>query len=413
MAFSLPKSGNWTASLGSGLLGISYPKINIPDFNVSETLFGVGKYAQPAVRGASSTSTSNDTGFIGPIQQPSGNTGGTTGGTNTGGTSSGGSKTPSGGDSGGSNGYSKSAIFKSLGLNPADANKYYKQYGVDNALDFYNAYKAQQADTSGLKNLINQRADSYLASLNDMYGNVPTRQAQDTSFLDTSKQNMMSSLDQSRNYATQNLASQKASGIRQLAENFRSAGDAANMMIGAAGGGSSSAVPMASYALQKLANKGGNELTRQQMASQAEVDNTYQTELANINTWYNDNAKSVSDYYRSYIDKLDEMKLGANDMRAEALENVQASIVEKAQQDLDNLRAEATQRQQQLEDYRAQRLASLNNSRLSIANSANFDPYSIVDQEMANAYPSFGATGQSYDPYNLGVSYKKKSTYSY
>jgi len=395
---------------GSVTYGYGPFRVALPDYGVSEKYFNVGKYAQqPEVKSYNTTNTSNDTGFIGPVQQPSNNTGGNTG-SNTGGTV----KKPTNTGGGGSDGYSKTDIFKSLGLNPADSRKYYAQYGVDNALDFQKAYTAQQtaqqANPSGLRDLINQRADSYISSLNDMYGKAPTRQAEDIGSLDTSKQNMVSSLDQSRNYATQNLASRKAGGIRQLAENFRSAGDAANMIIGAAGGGSSSAVPMASYALQKLANKGGNELTRQQMASQAEVDNTYQTELANINTWYNDNAKSVSDYYRSYIDKLDAMKVDANDMRAEALYNVQAGIIEKAQKDLDYLRAEATQRQQQLENYRAERLASLNNVRLAMANSANFDPYSIVDQEMSQAYPSFGSTSQAYDPYNMGVSYNKKKS---
>ncbi len=321
---------------------------------------------------------------------------------------------PKSGGNGGSTGYSKREIFKSLGLDPNKSKDYYKQYGVDNALDFAKAYESaqlqKQADSSGLRDLINQRWDTYEDSLNAMATQAPTRQAEDLGYLGTQKQTMLGGLDQSRNYATQNLGSQRTAGIRELAQNFRSAGDAANMMVGAAGGGSSSAVPMASYALQKLANRGANELTRTQMAAQADLDNTYMTEKANLETWYNDNAKAVNDYYRSYIDRIEEMKLGANDTKAEALYNLEASIVEKAQQDLDALKQEAQARSQSLQDYAMRRMAELNNVKLATQNNANFDPYAIVQSEMGGAYPTFGASSGGNDyGYNLWRTKKKPS----
>lgn len=315
-------------------------------------------------------------------------------------------KQPSGGSGGGS-GYSKRDIFRQLGLDVNDASNIYRQYGVDNALDLYKAFQNKRADTSGIEKLINDRYNSYLNYVDQSRAGVPGLKQTDIDYLGQQRENMQSSLDTARNYASSNLASQKQTGIRELADQFRSGADAANMMIGSVGGGNSSATGMASYALQKQANKGATALQREQMARQADIDNTYQTELAGLNEWYATNEKSTTDYYNQYLQQLEQMKQTAGDVKYDALTNLQEYIVEKAQNALDTLRQQATQRSQQLQDYAMQRMAELNNAKISMANST-FDPYATLASEMdLGTSIGLGGGGETADnPYLL----KKKQT---
>lgn len=309
------------------------------------------------------------------------------------------------GESNSEGGYSAREIFRRLGLDYSQKSALYKKYGVNNAVDLERKILAEreraalEGETSPLRKLIEDRYQSYLDFIERARGEVPERRQSDLGFLETQYSNMAGSLQRGRELAEQNLLRQKQQGLRELAERFRAGAEAANTLIGAAGGGNSSAVGMASYALQKQAARLGNELQREQMARQAEIDNVYQTELANLNEWYAQNQKAVVDYYNQYLDRLEEMKQTAGDVRYEALSNLQEYIIDRAQQRLEQLRQEALARRQQLENWALERLAALNNARIEMTQ-ATFNPYDIVGEELGSVNFAGTDTGDyGYNPY--------------
>ena len=381
-------TGNWN------LFGI-----NLPELGITEKFGGNKKsitYSSPAPASYSS------------YQSVPSNSGGSTLGAQQ--TPSYKAPKPSGGSSGGSSGgvgYSVTDIFSELGLDKGKKRDYYRQYGVDNAMDFKKAYLANQGNPENLYPVIDENYKTIAKRIGDLKAGVPNRESADVGYLSDQRDLMRGSLTRNRDYASERLASQKQTGIRELADQFRSGADAANMMIGSVGGGNSSATGMASYALQKQANKGATALQREQMAKQADIDNTYQTESAGIDEWFGTNVQNVKNFYGDLVNRLDEQMMNADEVKGNLLLNVKQAIIDKANTALSNLDNEQATLRSNLQNWAMQRMAELNNAKITMANST-FDPYATLASEMdLGTSIGLGGGGETaYNPYLL----KKKQT---
>jgi hypothetical protein len=222
-----------------------------------------------------------------------------------------------------------------------------------------------------------ERRKEMLRQLNQLYGgtqsyvtgalkNLPGYQAEDMEGIGRSKDILAQGLQQGREFAGQQLEAQQSDSIRKLASNFRTAAQAANMLIGSAGAGDSSATGMASYALQKEANKTRADIQRTVMQEQSKIENTFNTEMNKVSMWYEDTQKQITQYYRGLENELKQMASKADDAKRNEIYNLMENLYAQAAQRTENLRAEARQYAASLEQWARERAAALSDYERSI-----------------------------------------------
>lgn len=294
--------------------------------------------------------------------------------------------------SGSTGGYDASAMLKQSGIDPSQKSELFKQYGVDNTPDLLKAMeKAEAKRAQGVRDMINQRYRTFNDYYNTQSAKYPTMQQEDISNIGAQRQTLLDTAGQGRDYALGRVQSQQAEGVRDIAKSFRQGADAANMLIGAAGGGDSSAVPMASYALQKQASQARGGLQKIVMDKTAEIENAYNTEAQGVETWFQEQSNNVTEYYRSLFDRLDQLKLQADDSRLAALQSLEEQAFQGYQEKVANLEAEAMANRQNLQNWLLQRTSELNDWKLSLSQSADFDAPSMAMSEASYSVPTYGA----------------------
>lgn len=261
--------------------------------------------------------------------------------------------------------------------------------------------------------------DTKLTELENMY---PTMQAADEKLAGDTYNSMFSGIQEGQTLANQkldlskqNVLSTGKNSISDLSANLRNMLKASSSQLGAMGAGSSSAAPMAAYAYSKIAahERGGiqkqiNDQLMQIDQKAVDVQTTFNSQKMELEQWKGTQLQGIRDKYLPMVTRIKEMKANAPLQKVQALNNLEESLLTRAQNELSQIETEGRQYAMTVQTNAQTQLANLTALKLQLANNANFDPQSIVFKQM-NAF----STPQNSDNYNytnpmsMGVAKKK------
>ena len=162
---------------------------------------------------------------------------------------------------------------------------------------------------------------------------------------------------------------------------------------------------MAPYAYTKMAGKEFGSIARQaneqfgtidqkgvdleqeygQMYNQTEIEKSSQIE-------------AIRSDVGSQIARIREMIPQVDAQKAQALAGLEQSLLTQAQQALTQIQAEDRSRKDSLQQWALQRVAQLNDAKISIQDSANFNPTEIMYNEIqgVGSTPAYGQDQEAY-----------------
>lgn len=239
----------------------------------------------------------------------------------------------------------------------------------------------------------------------NLQGLIPTYQDQMNTALGSAEaqyQNIFGGLQQQKQSSLDKLQGQAgqvktmaANSIEDLKRNLNQTVRGMGMQLGAMGAGDTSATQvMMPYAYAKLAGVQEGGIQRQQndqlfQISQAEqeTENQFNTLWGQTETEKINSLQNIRDTYGGYINNVRNAIANAPVERAQALQGLLEGLLTEASNKLTALESQDRQYKASLQDWAMGRMSELNNMKLEIANSANFNPLDIYFNElqMANA----------------------------
>ena len=226
----------------------------------------------------------------------------------------------------------------------------------------------------------------------------------------TNRQNALSNLDMQKQEGLQEAQTQKTGTLRDLATSLRGGLQAANNYLGVTGSGDSSAAPMYAFALQQAQNKNQASVMNQFGQFQNNLNRDYMKGVGGVETEYqgmlNDLSLKEADLQAQTQDQLNQVETWKSQQVADIVAQFQAlqrdgslqreEIRSQALSDVVNrmrqLEDEARAYQQQVSTQASNRLAQLNDFKIQLSQSGNFNPQQIATQELQ------GIQGFNYTP---------------
>lgn len=251
----------------------------------------------------------------------------------------------------------------------------------------------QQQNTPQAPDLYNEIGSVFDDLLGSFGGQQTDAESRIRSASDIQKQGINEQLGygiDNLNQSRQNVKTEQANTLADLAQNFRDQARNIGNYIGSKGAGYSSGSDAASFALQKLFGKERAGVQRQAMQQLGDIDTQENTlkakasEMLNgVETWANSQMADIASQFNQLRNSIGQMK---GNLRAQAIETLynRASEIQTMRQNY----ALAIQQQAQ------ERLANLNNLKLELSGYGNFNPQDIV-------YSEYGFNPGSYVPENV------------
>ena len=255
---------------------------------------------------------------------------------------------------------------------------------------------AQELALNALRSSVNRNYDQVYSALDEYAGLIPTQQTareQSVNNLYNSQQNeintamggSLGALDGARN----NVATNQAKSVRDLQENMRNMLQAGNIQLGIGGAGDSSAANMYAYALSKQAGRNSADISNQASSQYGQIDAqaqqiraTADDNLAKLNTWKADNLNSVLTWAQDQVSQIRQQRISATGQKAAALAAAEAGIIQNALTSLQNMDSQIATWKQGIQSWAANRMATLDDAKLKMANSSNYNSADIVAKEL-------------------------------
>jgi hypothetical protein len=309
------------------------------------------------------------------------NTGGTPQTTQTGGTPQNTQTTQSGSGDGGSSGPTAEELL--LQKRQQEAN---------------NLYNTLQGRFDKMAGLYDQNRQNWENRISNIYSsNQDTLQAQ--------KQGAMQDIE---GYRGDVRTTQKKT-LGDLAQDFRNMLRAGQMQLGAAGAGSSSAVPMYSYALAKQENRRrgdvmaqSREMLNELNQKEQDVKMTYNEQGRQLDRWKEQKMGEIGDTYTGALAEIEQMRGAADQQKAQ----LKIQALEGALNRLNQLDAQAMNYKNTLDEWARNRVTQLNNYKMEIGKLSDFQPRQLAYKELQG----FGANprGQQEQVFMNPMARKKK-----
>lgn len=266
-----------------------------------------------------------------------------------------------------------------------------------------------------LWNTINSGFDSYKSNLQGMIPWYDQQQGERIKDLGSTYDTVFSGLSQGKQAAQdklglseQEVKRRQANSIQDLQQNLNQVMRATGMQLGAMGAGSTSASQvMAPYAYTKMAGKEFGNISRQAMDQFGQIDQKrvdLETEFASL---YNQTElekqskiNEIKSYYGDKVSQIRELMTQVDPQRAQALAGLQKGLLDQAYQKLNDLQAEDRARKDGIQQWALQRMAQLNDAKIQLQNTGNYDPQAIVRNELsALGYtPTMDNASEFYNP---------------
>lgn len=236
-------------------------------------------------------------------------------------------------------------------------------FSENNARDIANSQNA-------LRNEISGGWDSYLSQLNDLANNGLTDQR-------TAQENIANSqYDQGIN----TLSGQKASTLKDIGNNIRSAFQAGNVYLGSRGAGDSSAANQYSFALNKQANKQTSDVNAQFNTAQQNLSFERDQKINQVAQWFGEMQNQIKQ-------QIAQGGLG----KSQDLANLSKDLLNRSLAQIDEINRETRARQSSLEEW-------------AMSNSQNVGQLSANLARTAQPFqaPTIGSDGNLRAPVGFG-----------
>jgi hypothetical protein len=211
----------------------------------------------------------------------------------------------------------------------------------------------------------------------------------------------------------------QAQSIQDLQQNLSNVLRGATMQFGAMGAGDTSATRvMLPYAYTKLAGVQEGGIRRQANDQLFQIDQQARdTELQYSQMWRQSEVdkenqlQTIRNYYGDAIRNVQTAMAQAPLDKARDLASLSQALLSEAQSNLRQLEAESRQRVETIKNWAIQRMSELNNLKLQLQGSANFQPQDILWSELkaVGAQPATSGQEAFYNPMLLAS--KKRTEY--
>jgi hypothetical protein len=255
---------------------------------------------------------------------------------------------------------------------------------------------AEELARNAMRGSIENTYSQVFSQLDSMAGMLPDWQKQKQKSIDDLFASQKTEIDTAKEgelgkfggYREQ-VATMQGQSIKDLAENMRKLLQAGNIYLGTRGAGDSSAAGMYNYALTKEGNKGraailnqANQMYNELNMKQADIENTFNQQIAQLNTWKADQVSQLGDWVNNMKWKIEQAKVGATQEKAQALNQMEMNLMNNALQRLQALDQQATQWGAAMKEWAVNRLASIDDYKMKLGQMGQWSPTQIVQQEL-------------------------------
>lgn len=295
--------------------------------------------------------------------------------------------------------------------NPVKQTDYARSQGYDSWQQYLDAQNAVSNRENEMRNTINTGYDSLLNNYQNLIPfyegqqNTQLQSAQDiynqiAQGLGQTKDTAMDKLGIARNQVQANVGN----SVKDLQQNLMGVVRNTGMQLGAMGAGDTSASNvMAPYAYTKLAGqeygkiqRQGNDQQFQIQTQERDTENQYNQMVNQANIEKEQQLQGIRDQFGSVIAQIRNQMANVPAEKAQALAGLQQNLLQQAQSRLSQIEGYYMNLQGEMQNWAQNRMAQLNDAKMQLSQSANFNPQDIVWQElqarnMVNQTPSTGA----------------------
>jgi hypothetical protein len=209
------------------------------------------------------------------------------------------------------------------------------------------------------------------------------------------------------------IRTEQKSALKRLSEDMRNALRAGQMKLGAMGAGSSSAVPMFSFALAKEANKRrGNvmaqsrELMNDLRQKKMQLNNVASQNLQKLDLWKTEKMNEVENWYHQARSSIAKQK----GMAQSAKKDYEIQLLSDAMSRLNQLDQQAQAYKQNLADWVGSRAAQIQDIAMEMGKMrTNVNPQQVYEPLRVALAPN--QSGENFNPYNYNPMQKKKEKF--
>lgn len=216
------------------------------------------------------------------------------------------------------------------------------------------------------------------------------------------------------------VESRKTESISDLKQNLQDILRGATMQFGAMGAGDTSATRvMLPYAYTKLAGTQAGNIHRQANEQNFEIDQKeIDLDMEFTRLWNQteiekeSKLQEIRQYYGNAISNVRSAIASAPKDKANSLAALSMSLLQEAQSNLRALETETRAKQDSLKNWALQRMGQLNDARLELAGSANFNPRDIVFNELQGVgvvQPSSRGQEMAFNP--MAIAQKRREEF--
>lgn len=254
-------------------------------------------------------------------------------------------------------------------------------------------YDALSSNLQGLIPFYEGQQNTQLQSAQDIYNQIAQGLGQ-------TKDTAMDKLGIARNQVQANVGN----SVKDLQQNLMGVVRNTSMQLGAMGAGDTSASNvMAPYAYTKLAGqeygkiqRQGNDQIFQIQTQERDTENQYNQMVNQANIEKEQELQGIRDQFGGIIAQIRNQMANVPAERAQALSNLETNLLQQAQSRLSQIEGYYMNLQGEMQNWAQNRMAQLNDAKMQLSQSANFNPQDIVWQElqarnMVNQTPSTGA----------------------
>ena len=282
---------------------------------------------------------------------------------------------------------------------------------INNLPAGYYAYRPVDY-TKRIREGISGAYNEVISTLDEIANLIPQRRAQEeqrlkeflqtqTEALGTQKQSSLANLD----VAGQQVKQEGERAKEDVYSSLRNLLQSATQKLGLAGAGASSAQEvMLPFALGKQAARSLSQVQSEVLKQlnqiemkKNDVNSTYDLAINQLNQDYQQQMGDLIARYNNYLDQIRIQKANASQQKQLALAQLEEGLMQQARADAQALRDTLLQRQFVIEDWKRNRLATLNNYMIELQGFGQYTPQQILASELQGLQgemsPSFTSQG--------------------
>lgn len=254
---------------------------------------------------------------------------------------------------------------------------------------------------------INSGWDSYTNSLNDLLNNnLPGQRQSQEQIAQNAHDTGVTQAGQQKEQGIQDVNTQQARSLKDLAGNVRNLFNAGNTFLGSRGASDSSGANQYSYAITQMGTKERGNIMKQAQDRVAQIGDIYNAETNRLQSDLTNNMAAISQWFSEQQAALKQQLGQAGMGRSQDLQAASQNLYNQALGEMQRIQSEVSNRRRSLESW------ALSNSKTvqeAIANMNSVSNSMPQFQGIQGGMPQVTAEGQQYIPSGYGATEEQKN----